>query len=79
MKVEVLLFAGARDRVGKGRVELRLGEGSRVADILSDPVLAALGPHKSALRYAVNEEFVAADAPVKDGDIVAVLPPVSGG
>lgn len=32
-----------------------------------------------AVRAAVNHDLVAAEAPVRDGDEVALLPPVTGG
>jgi molybdopterin synthase sulfur carrier subunit len=32
-----------------------------------------------AVRVAVNHELVAADAPVREGDEIALLPPVTGG
>lgn len=31
------------------------------------------------LRVAVNDEFAAWTAPIKDGDVLVFLPPVSGG
>jgi molybdopterin synthase sulfur carrier subunit len=31
------------------------------------------------IRAAVNDEFVAADAPLRDGDRVVFIPPVAGG
>ncbi len=31
------------------------------------------------LRVAVNHEFASADSPLKDGDVVAFLPPFAGG
>lgn len=78
MSVRVLLFAGARERVKSGCVELELSGPARVADLLSAPALKALRDYPS-LRVALNEEFVRADAMVVDGDTVAILPPVSGG
>jgi len=33
----------------------------------------------SALRVAVNDEFSTMDAVLKDGDVVAFIPPVAGG
>lgn len=33
----------------------------------------------SALGYAVNDAFVTADHPLKDGDRLAFIPPVAGG
>jgi molybdopterin synthase sulfur carrier subunit len=32
-----------------------------------------------AVRIAVNHQLVPADAPIRDGDEVALLPPVTGG
>ncbi len=38
-----------------------------------------LGLVASDLRAAVNDEFVSWDHPLKDGDHIAFLPPMSGG
>lgn len=38
-----------------------------------------LGFASSDLRAAVNDEFVNWDQPLKDGDHIAFLPPMSGG
>ncbi len=38
-----------------------------------------LGVSISGLRAAVNDEFVAWDHPLTDGDQLALLPPMSGG
>jgi molybdopterin converting factor small subunit len=38
-----------------------------------------LGLAQSALRVAVNDEFVPWDHPLRNGDRVALLPPMSGG
>ena len=50
MRVEVKLFAQARERVGSAGARLELPEGSRVADALASlerayPALAELRPH----------------------------------
>lgn len=79
MKVKVLLFASARRQAGASELSFEAPAGARAADVLSDPRLAALAPHRASLRLAVNEEFVAGDHVLQDGDVVAVLPPVSGG
>lgn len=79
MTVKVLLFASARRWAGAGELSLEVPAGARAADVFADPCLAGLTPHRAALRLAVNEEFVAGDHALKDGDVVAVLPPVSGG
>ena len=74
MTVVVRLFAGLRERAGWSRREL---DGlARVADVW--PALD-LGEEPDGLRYAVNREFVDRDWELRDGDEVALIPPVSGG
>lgn len=79
--VNVLLFAQARERVGRARVELALAPGARVRDALdglerAHPELAALRPH---LAVAVNGVLAREGDAVPDGAELALLPPVSGG
>lgn len=79
MTLKILLFASARRWVGASELALEAPAGARADDVFADPRLAGLAPHRAALRLAVNEEFVAGDHALKDGDVVAILPPVSGG
>lgn len=80
MRVSVRLFAGLRERAGADRLEVDLPEGARVADVLAamaaTPV-GALRPRECVV--AVNREYAAPDAPVRAGDEIALVPPVSGG
>ena len=70
----VRLFAGLRERAGQGRIEL---DGvAHVADVW--PALA-LGDAPTGLLYAVNREYADASQELRDGDEVALIPPVSGG
>jgi len=72
--VTVRLFAGLRERAGKGLVEL---DGvARVADVW--PALA-LGEEPGGLLYAVNRDYADVSRELRDGDEVALIPPVSGG
>ena len=74
MTVRVRLFAGLRERAGVARIEL-----DGVARV--DEVWAKLdlGDEPAGLLYALNREYVTRDAPVRDGDEIALIPPVSGG
>ncbi len=76
MKVSVRLFAGLRERAGRGEIELELPEGARVSD-----ALAAVGDLAAGvpLVMAVNREYAAAEQPLAPGDELALIPPVSGG
>ena len=74
MRVHVKLFAGLRERAGWSERELdgvdRLGDVWRALQ---------LGEEPEGLLYAVNKEYADRDDPLADGDVVALIPPVSGG
>jgi MoaE-MoaD fusion protein len=72
--ITVKLFAGLRERAGWSQRELE--DVTRVDEIW--PVLD-LGPEPEGLLYAVNKEYAKRDHELRDGDEVALIPPVSGG
>ena len=74
MPITVRLFAGLRERAGWARRELDGLE--RVADVW--PALG-LGEEPGGLLYAVNREYAEPGQELRDGDEVALIPPVSGG
>jgi molybdopterin converting factor small subunit len=81
IKIELLLFAQLREALAADRLSRELPEGTtvqRAADAvleeLADPVVARLPP-----VFAVNEEYVAADHKLCDGDRLALITPFSGG
>ena len=81
MKVRLRLFASVREIVGSGEVALEVAEGSTVGDLVRQvgeryPRLRGLAP---SLLLAVNREYRAPDHPLRDGDEVGLIPPVSGG
>jgi molybdopterin synthase sulfur carrier subunit len=77
--VILLLFAAARTAAGTGREEM---SGVTVAEVL-DVARARHGPSFAAVldasRVWVNGEPAPGDQVLRDGDEVAILPPVSGG
>ena len=81
MRVHVLFFAVARERVGASRSEVDLDDGATVGALFERLVVAhpALADVLPACRAAVDEEFAPQETPLADGQTVAVLPPVSGG
>jgi molybdopterin synthase catalytic subunit len=77
----VRLFARLGDIAGKRETEVELGEGLRAVDVYR--LLCERYPEMSGLNgslmYAVNAEYVDAETPLREGDELALIPPVSGG
>ena len=77
----MLYFGAARDAAGCAAEELEVRAPTTTGEVRArivarHPALARFG---RALLVAVNEEYAAADTPVRAGDEVAFFPPVSGG
>jgi len=72
--VTVRLFAGLRERAGRATVELDGVE--RAGDVWA---ALGLGDEPPGLLYAVNREYAEPGRELRDGDEVALIPPVSGG
>jgi MoaE-MoaD fusion protein len=80
MKVSVRLFAGLRERAGAQHVEIELPDGAVVEDLLAAMGQTAVGAlHPGECGVAINREYAGAREPVRAGDEVALVPPVSGG
>ena len=81
LKVTVRLFAGYRQAAGTASVPLELAEGATVGGLAEQVVrlYPAIGTDPSKLVVAVNQEYADHDLSLKDGDEVALIPPVSGG
>jgi len=80
--ITIKLFAILKDRAGRDELQVPYS-GGPVVDLLKQvaaayPALAdLLSPDR--IMVSVNQEFVRQDAPVRDGDEVALMPPFSGG
>ena len=79
--VAVRLFARFRDRAGTDEVSVSLPADSPVSALRDQ--LARTWPDLAGLvarsAVAVNEQYAADDAVIRQGDDVALIPPVSGG
>lgn len=83
--MKILYFAWMRGKTGIGEEEVSPPAGvTDVAGLVA--WLKTRGPgfeeafaDMKVVRAAVNQEFVALDAPVSTGDEVAFFPPVTGG
>lgn len=82
MQVRVLLFAVLRERAGTGQLLLALDHGARVADALrAAREIAPLGELMGAMpvHVALNRDYADPEAPLAEGDEIALIPPLSGG
>ncbi len=77
----IRLFARLREIAGAADLRREIAEGTDARGVW-DALVAefpALAPYESSISCAVNEEYARLSTPVKDGDELAFLPPVSGG
>lgn len=81
MIISVRLFAELRERFGCQTCHVSLPDGGKIADLLNQ-----LGERVPAARpllvkslTSIGTEYVSPDCPLRNGQEVAVLPPVSGG
>jgi len=80
MKIRVLFFGMARDIANMNSVELEVDEDSNVSSIRA--VLEKNYPkfsNSNEFSIAVNEEYAENATVLKNNDVIAVIPPVSGG
>lgn len=81
MKVQVRLFARYREAAGHDRVELELPEGG-TAEAAWEEVsnrFPALGPYRPFTLFALHNDYVGPDHPLREGDELCLFPPLSGG
>jgi molybdopterin converting factor subunit 1 len=80
MRIRLRLFASYAEAVGKNEITLDLPAGATAGD-----ALAAIRARPGAERLppqpliAVNQRYAKGEAPLADGDEVALIPPVAGG
>ena len=81
MRVRVRLFAIQRELAGTREVALDLPDQATVADAWDALVerYPALAPGRDYVRFARNGQYADAAMTLRDGDEVAMIPPVSGG
>jgi molybdopterin converting factor subunit 1 len=81
MNVDLLFFAVYRDLAGAERMSLELPAGSTVIDAVAAlrAVGGGLGRLPAEPAVAVNREYVSLATTLRDGDELALLPPVAGG
>ncbi|NOR29160.1 MAG: molybdopterin synthase sulfur carrier subunit [Lutibacter sp.] len=80
MNITILFFGITTDLVGKNSIPYSINKNTSIKD-LKEVLLADFSSLKNLHQFAiaVNEEYASNDLIINDGDVVAIIPPVSGG
>lgn len=81
LKVKLKFFALYKELAGLREIDKDIKKGSRVDDLLQELLeeYPALKKYKDEILVSVNKNYASEDTELKEGDEVAVLPPVGGG
>jgi molybdopterin synthase catalytic subunit len=81
MRLRVVCFGSIRESVGRAELSLEMPENVTAADVWAEVRKSAptLARFDRSVALAVNQVFAEPSTPLKDGDEVGLLPPVSGG
>tara|TARA_R110002073_G_scaffold279026_1_gene442850 strand:+ start:91264 stop:91506 length:243 start_codon:yes stop_codon:yes gene_type:complete len=80
MQINILFFGILRDVANCSTISLAVSEGTTLANLRQQ--LAQLHPKLNAFKnysIAVNEVYADGNCIVKENDVIALIPPVSGG
>ncbi|HEY7088964.1 MAG TPA: molybdopterin converting factor subunit 1 [Tepidisphaeraceae bacterium] len=81
MRITVRFFAILKDRAGVGEAKIELPEGSTVSAAVESIAARFAGVRSDLNRaaFAVNRNYAKPEQVLRDGDELALIPPVSGG
>ena len=81
MKIRVKLFASYREALNKDEIDVGIEEGSDVSALIEviKKNYPELGILTETVIVSINKEYAEYNTLLKNGDEVALLPPVSGG
>lgn len=77
--MEIKIFAGIKEKIGKDVIDIPVGDEITVADLKERIYIDYPELDGEVFQVAVNEAFQTDDYTIKSGDVVALIPPVSGG
>ncbi|MBP1947261.1 molybdopterin converting factor subunit 1 [Virgibacillus litoralis] len=76
--IDVLFFAELQEIVGNEKVSVE-ADGMTVTDLKNNLLSTYNLDNLNNAMVAINQEYAQSDATLKKGDVVAFIPPVSGG
>jgi MoaE-MoaD fusion protein len=81
VRVKVLFFGMLKDIVGRSEDQIDVADGARLDAVFARYAgqFPRLADFEASIVLACNQQFCDRSAPIRDGDEIAFLPPVSGG
>ena len=81
MRIEVKMFAAARELAGQETIEVEVGEAAVASDVLQaiGDELPEITQLLRACRLAIDNSYATDDTRVSEQNQIALIPPVSGG
>ena len=76
--IDVLFFAELQEAVGQEKVTIE-ADNITVKELITNHLNIYNLENIDQAMTAINEEYAEADSVIKGGDIIAFIPPVSGG
>jgi len=79
MKITFKLYASARDVVGKSKIEIEVNDMNILYAFVHELQEQYPKYDFSVCRYGRGSKYIELTTPLIEGDIISVIPPVSGG
>jgi len=81
MKVKVRFYSRHREIVGKAEGEIEVEEGVTINNLMEKLIerYPELEKIRDSTLYSLNHRYAKGDERLKDGDEMAIFPPVEGG
>ena len=78
--MKIFLFGIVQDLIGKSEIDFKLSDCNTI-DCLQRKLLIQYPKLKelNKFAFAINENYAQLNSEIKDDDVVAIIPPVSGG
>ena len=81
MQIKVLLFASLRELTDMSEIEIKISQNSSISSLLNKlkEKFPLVQEFSQPLLFAINNTYCKEEEIIKENDIVAIFPPVSGG